>query len=269
MQISETMAQYGTVKIDTISGAFTQITAFQLAAASGNYSVATSGSCIVVRTTCSNTVAGTHPANLDAGTVTLTGPAGTNLTNQKLTETSNVYNYTIGTEGLATSLPGQGNGSILPGTYNLTGAGGTDVGPFSASLTLGSPLTLSSPLPATVTESAGLTLNWTGGNASDPVQIIGYSGTGCGSGASQVPNQAEFICKTTAGQGTFTVPASILTQLPTVTAAQISAGTATGALEVLSGVTPVNFNAPLKKDNSNIPSAFSSYLGIAGQAAYQ
>jgi hypothetical protein len=37
----------------------------------------------------------------------------------------------------------------------------------------------------------------------------------------------------------------------------------------MSGVTPVNFNAPLKKDNSNIPSVFASYLGIGGLVAYQ
>jgi uncharacterized protein (TIGR03437 family) len=267
MQLAETVPQYGTVKLDTIGGAFTQITGFQLAAASGNYSLVTSGSCTVVRTTCSNTVAGTHVTSLDAGTVTLTGPAGTNLTNQQLTETGNTYSYIIGSEGI--SIPGQASGSILPGTYTLNGAGGTDVGPFNTSLTIGSPLVLSSPLPSTVTESAGLTLNWTGGNASDVVEIIGYSGTGCGTGTNQVANQAEFICSTTAGQRTFTVPASILTQLPTVTAAQISAGTANGALQVMSGVTPVNFNAPLKKDNSNIPSVFASYLGIGGQAAYQ
>jgi len=270
LQIAETVPQFGNVKYDTIGGAFTQITGFQLAASSTQTSnVTTSGSCMVVRTTCSNAVAGTRITDLDAGTVTLTGPAGTNLNQQKLTETGNTYSYTIGSEGIS-GIPGQGNGSILPGTYTLAGAGGTDVGPFNTSITIGSPLTLSSPLPATVTESAGLTLNWTGGNASDVVEIIGYSGTGCGTGTNQAaPNQAEFICSTTAGQRTFTVPASILTQLPTVTAAQISAGTASGALEVLSGVTPVNFNAPLKKDNSNIPSAFSSYIGIAGQAAYQ
>jgi hypothetical protein len=259
--------QVGNVKLDTISGAFTQITGYQLAAAaSGSASVITSGSCTVIRTTCSNTVAGTHVTALDAGTVTLTGPSGTGLNNQKLTESSNTYSYTIGSEGI--TIPGQASGSILPGTYSLAGAGGTDVGPFSASLTIGSPLTLT--LPTTVTESAGLTLNWTGGNASDVVEIIGYSGIGCsGTGTNQAATQAEFICSTTAGQRTYTVPASILTQLPTVTAAQIAAGTANGALEVMSGVTPVNFNAPLKKDGSNIPSAFSSYIGIAGQAAYQ
>ena len=41
-------------------------------------------------------------------------------------------------------------------------------------------------LPTTVTRSAGLTLNWTGGNASDLVEIIGWSSTTTGTGTSAV-----------------------------------------------------------------------------------
>jgi uncharacterized protein (TIGR03437 family) len=268
-QFALTVPPYGTLKYDSISGSFTQITGFQLAASSTrNAGVTTSGSCVVVPSTCNGTVAATHVTNLDAGTVTLTGPAGTNLTNQKLTEDASYgYNYTIGTEGI--TIPGQTSSStILPGTYTLTGAGGTDVGSFNPSIQLGSPLTLNSPLPATVTESAGLTLNWTGGNASDVVQIFGYSGTGCGTGANQVTNAAAFYCTTTAGQRTFTVPASILTRLPTVTAAQITAGTASGFLDVTSGPTPVSFSPTLTKGGT-VPSVFSSLIGVGSTVAYQ
>jgi hypothetical protein len=208
-----------------------------------------------------------HATAFDAGTVTLTGPSGTNLNSQKLTETSNVYSYTIGTEGI--SAVGQADGPILAGTYTLAGAGGNDVGPFNASITIGPPLSLNSPLPATVMESAGLTLNWTGGNASDPVDIIGYSGSVSGTGTNAVTNATEFICTTTAGQQTFTVPASVLTLLPTVTTAQVNAGTASGALDVTSSVTPVNFTATLKKDGSNIPSVFSYTFVTGGFVLYQ
>jgi len=118
------------------------------------------------------------------------------------------------------------------------------VGSFNTSITLGPPLTLNNPatLPTTITKSAGLTLNWTGGNASDVVEIIGDAGTFTGTGASEVTDVTEFICKTTAGQKTFTVPASILTQLPTITAAQVTAGTATGLVEVVSGPPAVSFS---------------------------
>jgi hypothetical protein len=201
--------------------------------------------------------------DLDAGTVTLNGPSGTGLNSQKLTETSNSYSYSL-------SAPGQtSSGSLLSGQYTLTGAGGTDVGSFNTSITLGPPLTLNSPLPTNVTESAGLTLNWTGGNASDIVEIIGDSGTFTGTGANQVTSITEFICSTTAGQKTFTVPASILTQLPVITQAQVNAGTATGLLEVASGPPAVSFNATLKKDGSTIPSTFSNSVGTAGLCTYQ
>ena len=165
------------------------------------------------------------------------------------------------------SIPAS-NGSILQGTYTLTGAGGNDVGPFNTSITIGPPLTLTSPLPTTVTESAGLTLNWTGGNASDVVDIIGASYTTSGTGANQVTNTTEFICTTTAGQKTFTVPASILTQLP-IPPPLRSPGTPNGYLEVVSGATPVNFNATLKADGSNIPSVFASFVGTGGSVVYQ
>jgi uncharacterized protein (TIGR03437 family) len=262
----ETLASVGTEKIDDIGGSFTQVTGFQLSSSgTPNYSLTTIAGCQVFKYTFSGTTVTVGGAkSLDAGTVTLTGPSGSNLTNQKLTEdSSNDYSYII-------NLTGQtSNGTILAGTYSLTGSGGTAVGPFNTSITIGPPLTLNSPLPTNVTESAGLTLNWTGGNASDVVEIIGDSGTFTGTGANQVTSITEFICSTTAGQKTFTVPASILTQLPVITQAQVTAGTATGLLEVASGPPAVSFNATLKKDGSTIPSTFSNSVGTAGLCTYQ
>jgi uncharacterized protein (TIGR03437 family) len=264
-QTTETVPSLGTYIVADIDGSFSQITGFQLAAAgTSTVSVTTSGSCIVYHVTATSTAVATgHVTEFDAGTVTLTGPAGTNLNSQKLLETSNVYSYSIGSPGQTSSS------SLLPGTYTVNGAGGTDVGPFNTSITIGSPLTLNPALPTTVTESAGLTLNWTGGNSSDVVEIIGASGTYTGTGNSRIINLTEFVCSTTAGQKTFTVPASILTQLPTITAAQVAASTAEGVLEVTSGPTPVSFNATLKKDGSNIPSYFSSTVGIVSLPVYQ
>jgi hypothetical protein len=261
----------GTVKSDSISGSFSQTSGYQLSSSSGiqNTTLANSGGCIVSRAIItSSTVTAGHSTAFDAGTVTLTGPSGTNLNNQQLTEISNTYLYTIG--GSGSGYPGQGNGSILAGTYNVTGSGGNDVGPFSTSITIGPPLTLNNPLPTTVTESAGLTLNWTGGNGADVVQIQGTSGTTTGTGANEIITSTGFLCTTTAGQGTFTVPASILTWLPTISAAQVAAGTASGDLSVSSMATPAtSFNATLKKDSSNIPSTFSSIASISGSALYQ
>ncbi len=141
----------------------------------------------------------------------------------------------------------------------MKGAAGDDVGSFSTSLTLASPLTITGDLPATITRSAGLTLNWNGGNPSDMVEIIGNSGTTTGTGSSAVTNTSSFICITTAGQRTFTVPASILNQLP---------ATPTGFLIVASGVTPAKFTASWKAGGS-IDGYFSSFLGIGSAPAYR
>jgi uncharacterized protein (TIGR03437 family) len=264
-QITISEPPYGTIVSAGAAGSFTQITGFQLAAAaSANVSIITSGSCEVIHVTSQGSVTVTSLKNLDAGAVTLNGPSGTGLNNQKLTEDPTYdYSYTIGT-------PGSTANALLAGTYTLAGAGGNDVSSFgSISLTLGSPLTLSSPLPTAVIESAGLTLNWTGGNSTDVVEIIGASGTITGTGANQITSTTEFVCTTTAGQKTFTVPPSILTQLPTVTPAQEAANTATGLLEISSGPPPVSFNATLKKDGSTIPSTFSAFVGTAGLCTYQ
>jgi uncharacterized protein (TIGR03437 family) len=266
-QLAISEPPYGTFTSASASGSFTEMTSFQLpSTASAGISVITSGSCLVVHVTSQGTTAAvTHVTHLDAGAITLNGPSGTNLNNQKLAEDAS-YDYTY-----LLSVPGQSSSaSLLAGTYTLTGAGGTGVGSFNTSITLGPPLTLNNPatLPTTITKSAGLTLNWTGGNASDVIEILGDSGTITGTGASEVTDVTEFICRTTADQKTFTVPASILTQLPTITAAQVAASTATGLLEVVSGPPAVSFNPNLTKGGT-IPSTLTSFVGIASTALYQ
>jgi uncharacterized protein (TIGR03437 family) len=249
----------GTVKSDLIGGGFTQLNGFQLSsAASVNISVIQSGSCQVIHATSTGTATATGSlTHLDAGVVTINGPAGSSLTNQALTKTNNSYSYSS-FEGF--SIPGYASFTLPAGSYTLNGAGGTDVGSFNTSITLASPLTLTGDLPSTVTRSAGLTLNWTGGNASDLVQIIGSSGTKTGTGDNAVTNTTEFICVTTAGQRTFTVPATILTQLPATTS---------GSLFIASGNNSATFSATLKSDGSTISGNFGSFLGIGGAPAYQ
>jgi uncharacterized protein (TIGR03437 family) len=261
-QFTITEPSVGTVKSDVIGGGFSQLTAFQLgSAATVNVSVIQSGSCQVIHATSGGTVTATGSlAFLDAGTVTVTGPSGSGLTNQTLTKTSNRYSVS-NIEGY--SIPGQTSFSLPAGGYSLSGAGGNDVGSFSTSLTLASPLTLSSALPTTVNRSSPLTLNWTGGNASDMVEIIGSSGTTTGTGTSAVTSTTEFICLTTAGQKTFTVPASVLSQLPATT------GTSTGLLEVASGNSSATFSPTLKANGQAIPSTFGSFLGIGALPTYQ
>src|ERR1019366_3013600 len=171
-------------KFDSIAGGFSQLTGFQLSsAAQVNMSVIQSGSCQVIQVTSSGTSTSTGSSTyLDAGVVTINGPSGSSLSNLALTKTSNSYSLT-NIEGLGVPIPGQTSFQLPAGSYTLNGAGGNDVGSFNTSLTLGAPLTLSSPLPTTVVRSSPLTLNWTGGIASNMVEIVGASSTSTGTGA--------------------------------------------------------------------------------------
>jgi uncharacterized protein (TIGR03437 family) len=277
VQLSETVPSISPtpVKFDTVAGEFIQFTGFQLAGV-GQFTNPSAESCQVIHSVSGSqtpvTTAGVGGGAilLDAGAITLNGPPGSNITNLALKQdATNIYTQTIGTEGLPPGIPGLGggNGTIVAGTYTLAGTGGTGVGKFNASVTLGSPLTITGGLPSAITRSAGLTLNWTGGNAADLVEIVGASSTTTGTGTNTSVDVWTFVCTTTAGQKTFTVPASILTQLPAVAANGI------GLLEVISAGSPTagngSFTAPLTAGGSIDFGSFLSLIGVGTAPAYQ
>jgi uncharacterized protein (TIGR03437 family) len=280
-QLSETLPQInGTVKYNSVGGLFAKFTGFQLSGVA-QYQSPTPGACQVLHITGAQTQGQVSAATgnvtlLDAGAITLNGPSGSNISNMALKQdsTTGLYSLTLATEG-PSSVPGLtgGTGTIVAGDYTLAGAGGKDVGKFNAKLTVGPPLTITGGLPTTITRSAGLPLSWTGGNATDMVEIVGYSGTITGTGTSAAVDATEFVCIATAGQGSFTVPASILLQLPAVQASAITAGTGYGFLEVSSVVSPTSgngqFTFPLTADGSTNTGFFLGLVGIAGLPSYQ
>ncbi len=95
-----------------------------------------------------------------------------------------------------------------PGAYSLTGFGGLDVGPFTASFTAPQPVawTNRSQLNA-IDRTQPLTLAWTGG----PGQIVAIVGFG-----EDLPtnSSAGFACIAPAGASSFTVPTDFLANLP-------------------------------------------------------
>jgi uncharacterized protein (TIGR03437 family) len=99
---------------------------------------------------------------------------------------------------------------LVPGAYTATGTGGSEIGPFTANITLPPPMTLVSPLNnATVKRSNGLTVTWTGGIANEYLQIEVNSPGDAGNA-----NGASAICTVAGNVGTFTVPAYVLLALP-------------------------------------------------------
>jgi uncharacterized protein (TIGR03437 family) len=180
-------------------GVFASVSGLEAAGSANAPPTPPPGTCSVTQnpSNVSTTVAVTS-TELDAGTVTLSGPSGSSLNN--------------------TPLPIEGGAGVLPaGVYTLKGGGGKDVGPFSATLTLGPQYAITGAFPTTVNRSAGLTLSWTGGNSTDSLAVIGASTASSG-------NSASFACYAIGGAGTFTIPPSILNQLPAGTGELLFSG---------------------------------------------
>jgi hypothetical protein len=95
-------------------------------------------------------------------------------------------------------FPGPQPPYLDPGTYTIdNGSGGADVGPFMATLNVPSPgfLWTNADANLTVVRSAGVDLQWSGGDPNAMVEIQGVSGTTAQSGAFTcfVPNNGEFV----------------------------------------------------------------------------
>jgi len=257
--ISETVPTFGnlTLKSDSLGGSFTKISGWELTSAASNVTVSSStiGSCTVTTVTGSGgaTSSGTV-TYLDAGKVTATGPAGSNL-NGVMTQTNGLYSYALGFENPPAGLPFPTSpATLIAGTYTISAAGGADINSFNVSLTIGSPINVPGGLPTSVNRASGVTVNFTGGNPTDVVSLIGSSSSGSGTNISSV----NFVCTAQASAGKITAPASITSQLP---------ANASGLLEIGSGAF-ASFNAPLKA-GGNIPAAFVGTFGSGATVAWQ
>ena len=174
---------------------------------------------------------------LDAGaSITVRGPAGEKQMNRMAVK--GVYS---GQLGGGTPNPFGGGAAapafLEPGAYTVSGAGGADVGAFSANFRLPSPLTWANQASiTTVNRSQGVNVTWTGGDPAGFTFIFGYSGVGSG----QNPVSAVFSCIVKTSLGNFTVPSSVLLALPATPAGEQSFG----VLGVGSSSQPVRFTAP-------------------------
>lgn len=267
-----------TARIEAASGAFAQYNADTITQIP-NLASAANGACQVYTATTTssggNNTGVTSLTYLDAGAVTLNGP---NVSNKAFTETNKVYSLNLGISlsgiSIPISLPGfNANPVISAGTYTVSGAGGADIGPFTANITIGQPLTITGGLPATVNRSQDLPINWTGGASTDIVIIAGTSSVlASGTAQNGTYNSATFTCTTTGDKHTFTVPTAILQQLP-ATPSGAASGSAVGSLAVLTTSTPSSgnglFTAPLKAGGSTDYGLFTAGIGTLATPTYQ
>jgi uncharacterized protein (TIGR03437 family) len=162
------------------------------------------GTCIVYDNTHEVNGAGSYLfsniAPLDAGSsFTVKGPSGSmNL---------------AGTPGQTRTTLSAAGTFLVPGSYTITGTGGKDVGPFSATITFPASPTLVSPLSAnglTVTRSNGMTVTWRGGDPNGHVEIVLESAID-----NMFNTGASAACTAPTSAGTFTIPPYVLLALPT------------------------------------------------------
>jgi hypothetical protein len=236
-----------TTVTDSASAAFVRYTSAQFGSLS--QSTTSVGSCTLYTYTLANagTLPNSPPTYLNAGSaVNLSGPEG----NQALTLQSGLYFNSASPNFIPTS----------GGVFNFNnGNGGPDVGAFTTSLTVATPLTwTNSSGITTVTRSQGVTVNWTGGNSNTYVKISGSAF----SGQSSDSVGGYFYCTAPVSAGTFTVPASVLLSLPPT-------GTVSG-IPIPGNLSVSNYSNPTSFTASGLDFAFAQFYNTnAIQAAYQ
>jgi uncharacterized protein (TIGR03437 family) len=206
----------GTAQTESVSGWFGKYAVDTIASA--NFSLSQSGACFVMqRTGTSDQIAyGLPPQTLDAGAqLTLNGPNASNKAVPRQSDKS--YSLAVYSSGLA-GIGATGTPTLVQGTYTLAGTGGPDVGSFSVSVSLPGDFswtnqnTIANPIP----RASPLNVTWTGGGAG-LVTIAGAAMAKLsGTSTSAIYSATVFDCIAPASAGSFTVPSSVLAQLPTV-----------------------------------------------------
>jgi len=231
-----------TTKADSFSGQFTRTSGTDLSKALNNQLPAgfpllspAVGTCTVYTlSSLTNPFPNLTTVNLDAGLqLTSSGPNGTQLATRQNSQFGPTYNAN-----------GLSNTYLASGHYTLSGPGGADVGSFSGGLdTVADLVVTNTDNFKLINRSGGVTVSWTGGEPTGIVVISGASASAININGVAI---TAFICTQNVSAGQFTVPASILAQLPAssvTTAGGISIITR-GSFSVTSSGKGARFTAP-------------------------
>ncbi|MBI2687631.1 MAG: hypothetical protein HYX27_15070 [Acidobacteria bacterium] len=244
---------------ESVSGAFSRYGVSQIADA--NFSLTQVNNCYVYRRVGdqASILTGSPAEALNAGAaLTLNGPGASN---KSVPFQSGAYTSLLYNSGVA-GFGGSGTPTLAQGQYTMTGPGGPDIGSFTASINFPGSFTWTNEasIPAVVPRAQNLTVTWTGGGDGF-VGITGSAGSQVGgTQTNPILDVAVFYCVAPASAGTFTVPSSILQQLPVVSG-DVTSG-AIGLLSVLATADPTkqgSFTAPLTA-GGNVDFAFFTYI---------
>jgi uncharacterized protein (TIGR03437 family) len=257
---------------ETVGGSFSRYGVDSVGSA--NFAMTQIGACYVYHRVGSTTdiSQGVAPVPLDAGAqLMLNGPNASNKAVPRVTggKTYSLTLYNSGFGGLGSS----GTPTIAQGTYTMAGPGGTDIGVFNASLDVPgafawtNPDALANPIP----RSSNMPITWTGGS-SGLVSITGMamSQTG-GTTANPIYDATVFVCIAQASAGNFTVPSSVLQQLPAVSS-DITSGSMGNLMVVAvpdSSKGQGVFSAPLTAGGTIDQGYFSYSIGTSKTTGWQ
>ena len=177
-------------------------------------------------------------AGLSAGNITLTGPNNLSVALGPQLGIKGAFEAVLS----STAIPSTG------GTFTFTGSGGSDVGPFTATVTLSNPLmTASNPIPDPINRTQGLPVSWTGGNPGT------YGYVSAVSTSTPLGVEVGFTCLVLMDPGSFTVPAYVLAGVP--------AGTGGVALQnnVYSSFTATGLDSTLVDANVNYQAGSTTF----------
>jgi uncharacterized protein (TIGR03437 family) len=206
------------------------------------------GACLVSNTlTPTNSLPTLSTNGLDAGRITVTGPAGIQVMREQLGfGQATVYSATFSQSG--TYFSG--------GNYTVSGAGGTNgglgnVSSFAAQFTITQTPSWTSDEQASLYKSGvsranGATINWNGSSTNYYVEIDGSAATD-----STYTAGATFSCLVNSNAGTFTIPPSVLLAFP----ASSNSGVA-GEIDFRPTINPV----PITASGLNLGSVTMNYL---------
>ena len=205
-------------KNESVSGAFYRYGA--AAVATAGFSSTQIGACTVLQSAGSNTQGSLGDlAILDAGAqLTLNGPNAANKAIPR--DNTKIYTATLYDSGIL-GTGGSGSPTLAQGSYTIAGTGGADIGAFTAKVDFPADLVwtnqnaIADPIP----RNTALPILWTGGGTG----LVTITGAGVTVGT---PATATiFICTAQASAGAFTVPVSVLQQMPVISNSEGSAGT--------------------------------------------
>ncbi len=195
----------------------------------------------------------TKPSPLDAGaSLPITGPNG----NKSIASTSTgFYAATLGGVPLAQILTATPEPAYFsPGSYTLSGSGGSAVGSFSSAFAVPALLSSNATSITIIDRAQDLTVTWTGASTGF-VAISATSSVGGPLGPSSTSPGIVFLCIAPASAGTFTVPSIYLQTLPPTT---VQSAVPNSFLLVGTQTEPENFSA------TGLDDGYVTYRSLVG-----